>query len=153
MDYLVPLICGYEMFVMFVAILGLIWKGVVINDHYSIHKELLNTLKEIVNKFLNYGDHYFEKEDFDPEDEIFFIGKTVLIKRMGPLAFNKSDREEYLNKLLNINDFVQGQLTYDETKKPFKVLGITADKPLFQKIIAGLGSLATAAGQKLASIL
>ena len=152
MDFLVFFICGYEMFVMFVAIMGLIWKGVVINDHYSIHKELLNTLKEIVNKFMNYGDHYFGKVDFDPEDEIFFIGKTVMIERMGPLAFNKSNREEYLKTLLNINDFVQGQLTYDETKKPFKILGITADKPLFQKIIAGLGSLATVAGHKLSSL-
>lgn len=154
LDYLMVIICGYEMFLMFLALLGLIWKGVVINDHYTIHRELLNTLKDLVNKFLLYGDFYFERKDFEPEDEIFAFGKMVLNEKLkGSGEDMKTTREDYLQKLLDINDFVQGQLTYDEDKKPFKVLGVKADKPLFQKIIAGLGSIATAAGQKLMTLI
>lgn len=148
-NLLILILFGYEIAVVFLGLLFLIWKGVVINDHFEIHRKLLNNSKDIISKFYLQADSYIYDEKYVSENEVYVFIKECLLELFQREKFNKEEGDKYLEKLLDLNEFVQTQLKYDEEKMPFKVLGQTADKAFFQKIIAGLMSLATAVFNKL----
>lgn len=157
-DILLIMLFGYEALTTFIALLILIWKGVVINEHFPIQRVLLNNSKDIINKFYLQEDSYLYDPNYQPENEIYKFSKEALLKKFHETdKMNQSNiriaRDNYLVKLLKINKNIQKELEFDQSEKPFKVLGVVADSAFFQKIIAGLTSLATAAIQQIYSLI
>lgn len=154
---LLIILFGYEAFVIFIGLLILIWKGVVINEHFTIQRELINNCKHIINKFYLHEDAYLYDPSYQPENEIYKFSKEVLLKHFDDTDIvNQPNirlaRDNYLIKLLKICKNIQKELEFDQNERPFKVLGVTADKAFFQKIIAGLTSLATASIEQICSL-
>ena len=144
-----------EMIVVFSAVFWVIFKGVVINEHFIIHLALLNEIKEIIADFVNMDILYFEKEDYKPKNEIYALGQQMndhIISHnfsVHDKRNNREKRENYYNKLLAINQFVAGQLKFQKDYYPFKVLGIPATMATLQSLLAGVGTGVTVAFNKL----
>ena len=153
-DPLMLILFGYELFIMFIGLFTMILEGVNINEHFKIHRSLINELRDVVSNFLINKDFYFNKKgDFQPIDEIYSFGRQILMQTFDTISHKEGEensvREGYLRNLLEVNKYVCDQLTFYESKYPFKVLGVTADMPLFQRLLAGLGTAITFAAQRL----
>ena len=146
---------GFEMLVYFAIVFIVLFKGVVINDHYLIHESLLTQLKQIIVDFISFDKLYFQNEFYTPNNEVYLLGKNR-IDHILNIYYKKDDirtppelRESYFKTLLSINKFVTSQLTLEKLNRPFKVLGIPATSATVQSLLAGIGTVATVAFNKL----
>ena len=148
---------GFEMLVFFTIVFIVLFKGVIINDHFVLHQTLLNDLRTITNDFITMDNIYFNNKYFVPKNEVYLLGKehiNVYLEHFfgtGETRPARELRERYFKNLLSINKFISSQLAFEFHNKPFKVLGIPATAATIQSFLAGIGTAATIAFNKLSS--
>lgn len=92
-----------------------------------------------------------------PKNEVYLLGKEnikVYLEHFygtGETRPERELRERYFKNLLSINKFISNQLAFEYQNKPFKVLGIPATAATIQSFLAGIGTAATIAFNKLSS--
>lgn len=148
---------GFEMLVFFTIVFMVLFKGAIINDHFVLHQTLLNDLRTITNDFITMDQVYFNNKNFVPKNEVYLLGKEnikVYLEHFygtGETRPERELRERYFKNLLSINKFISNQLAFEYQNKPFKVLGIPATAATIQSFLAGIGTAATIAFNKLSS--
>jgi len=155
----------YEVSFMLICILMVLKKGIAINEHFSIHLVLLRNNREILFDLMKFGEIYFDKSKFIPENLIYLKGveivkaniedklnyfknlKGYLIKNNFALKL----RNEILKDLLKTTDEVIEQLKFEANSHPFSILGIALTDNVLTSILAIFGSICFALFKKVIS--
>jgi len=144
---------AYGMLVMFVIIFVALRKGATINELYDIHRDILKNNKDIISDLITLYPIYFEKEEYDSDNEIYYHAiKLFKIHNEGlPPEVKKERVIKHLENLKGMTDDIIEQLAFSKERRPFKIFGIPATSALLKSIFAGLGTVVVAGLQKFLS--
>lgn len=148
---------GLETFIALYTVFYLIYKGIIINDHYSIHCRLLNELRQILIDFKVFDMIYFDNKNYISQNEVYTLGKDIVEDIACDMTREnhknkKENRDHYIENLIAINEYIVKQLDFQKNTDPFSVLGIPATAATFQSLLAAIGSVLTVSLNKLTKI-
>ena len=142
----------FEMLIMFIIIFLALRKGAIINEHYDIHRDILKNNKDICSDFINLYEYYFENENFESGNEIYYHGIKCLKCYFERIQDKEEKRKKIINHLsvlINMSDDIIEQLAFSKERRPFKILGIPTTNALLKSLLAGIGTIVIAGVQRL----
>lgn len=153
-----------EVIVVSSCMIALIKIGVGINKQYQIHIGLIKTNKDVISDLLRLYMVYFEKKEYTPENEVYkkgvekinqtvnyHLSNNILIcnpKKWVHDEMKKKMTKRVLKDLICICDEIIEELTFENLYEPFRINGMAATTKVLHSILAVLGSIFFAIGQK-----
>ena len=155
-DTLLAVVFLFEAAVMFGLMIRSVIIGAQVNDHFRVHQSILQKNKGVVADLLQLDDIYF------PASGIPFRSANILyqegvrkIQTLIELAGMERGTvesafaiEDFLRKLMTLNNNAIEELNFEQESNPVKILGFVANGALVQQILVGLFTLAVAVLQK-----
>lgn len=128
----------------FIVIVAIMLNGAFINEHFRIHKSILERCKGICTDLFRLGDYYFD-ENTVAQNFMYRFG-------IGLMRLNYETNRAFINihleNLIGIFNTGIADLKHNEVYQPFMLLGISVSLPLIKSIIVGLLSILLAGLQE-----
>lgn len=139
-------VLGFEMFLVFMIIFFIIFKGAIINRYSSLHEGLFNENKQNILDFMAFDKIYFENPSYITQNDVYSIGIEV-IKENIAIYYDLNDkrpsrekRKTYLSRLILMNENITSQLNFQQSNYPFKILRVPATMATLQSLLGIVGS-------------
>ena len=156
------LVLCYEVIAIVICVLIIFQKGSAINEYYSLHIVLLRKNREILFDLMKFGEIYFDKEKFVPENPVYVKGVEIikstvdcrLKQYLNFAGFKIKDnskfkmRKEILKGLIKTTDDLIDNLKTEAVLNPFSILGIEMTDNVYKSILAIFGSILLAVMKK-----
>lgn len=137
-----------ESTIVLVLVVLIMWYGNRLNIQYIRHKDLVSITKVKMEDLLRFTPSFLGKNGIEPHDKVLKEGFKLMKEEFGEENLVKNIQERTLI-LSNTFEDILRELSVEERKNPFKVMGIPISNNIIRSIYVGLFSLTVSIIQKI----